>query len=120
MEQQSERDRDREKEHHHHQEKVSLELTEEILKSMEVGMAFRDHLKLSQPSSADLVYADSISVEEVGGTQVLDCGKKIELLVTGRYGRPKEVVGLVEFLAFNPATKYITGKVLTIDGGMVM
>uniref|UniRef100_A0ACD5U9V4 Uncharacterized protein n=1 Tax=Avena sativa TaxID=4498 RepID=A0ACD5U9V4_AVESA len=39
---------------------------------------------------------------------------------TGRYGQPEEVAGLVEFLALNPAAGYITGQVLTIDGGMVM
>ncbi|KAK9926697.1 hypothetical protein M0R45_023911 [Rubus argutus] len=38
----------------------------------------------------------------------------------GRYGQPEEVAGLVEFLALNPAAGYITGQVLTIDGGMVM
>ncbi|KAK4377000.1 hypothetical protein RND71_003296 [Anisodus tanguticus] len=38
----------------------------------------------------------------------------------GRYGQPEEVAGLVEFLAINPAANYITGQVLTIDGGMVM
>ncbi|KAB2041854.1 hypothetical protein ES319_D02G176300v1 [Gossypium barbadense] len=38
----------------------------------------------------------------------------------GRYGQPAEVAGLVEFLALNPASNYITGQVFTIDGGMVM
>lgn len=34
------------------------------------------------------------------------------LLITGRYGQPEEVAGLVEFLALNPAAAYITGQVL--------
>ncbi|XP_049403826.1 3-oxoacyl-[acyl-carrier-protein] reductase 4-like [Solanum stenotomum] len=38
----------------------------------------------------------------------------------GRYGQPEEVAGVVEFLAINPASNYITGQVITIDGGMVM
>ncbi|KAI5580556.1 hypothetical protein BDE02_08G161700 [Populus trichocarpa] len=50
-----------------------------------------------------------------------DIEKKIlETIPLGRYGQPEEVAGLVEFLALNPASSYITGQVLTIDGGMVM
>ena len=29
----------------------------------------------------------------------------------GRYGKPEEVAGLVEFLSLNPAASYITGQV---------
>ncbi|KAL3582666.1 hypothetical protein D5086_016998 [Populus alba] len=50
-----------------------------------------------------------------------DIEKKIlETIPLGRYGQPEEVAGLVEFLALNPASSYITGQVLTIDGGMVI
>ncbi|GFZ00003.1 NAD(P)-binding Rossmann-fold superfamily protein [Actinidia rufa] len=50
-----------------------------------------------------------------------DIEKKIlETIPLGRYGQPEEIAGLVEFLALNPASSYITGQVLTIDGGMVM
>lgn len=34
--------------------------------------------------------------------------------VSGRYGQPEEVAGLVEFLALNPAAGYITGQVLNL------
>lgn len=34
------------------------------------------------------------------------------LLNLGRYGKPEEVAGLVEFLALNPAAAYITGQVI--------
>ncbi|GFQ07418.1 3-oxoacyl-[acyl-carrier-protein] reductase chloroplastic [Phtheirospermum japonicum] len=46
--------------------------------------------------------------------------KLLEAIPLGRYGQPEEVAGLVEFLALNPAAGYITGQVITIDGGMVM
>ncbi|KAK1295488.1 hypothetical protein QJS10_CPA16g00233 [Acorus calamus] len=48
-----------------------------------------------------------------------DIEKKIlSTIPLGRYGQPEEVAGLVEFLAINPASSYITGQVFTIDGGM--
>ncbi|KAL2233700.1 UNVERIFIED_CONTAM: 3-oxoacyl-acyl-carrier-protein reductase, chloroplastic [Sesamum indicum] len=50
-----------------------------------------------------------------------DFEKKIlEAIPLARYGQPEEVAGLVEFLALSSAAGYITGQVLTIDGGMVM
>ncbi|MEL6384937.1 MAG: 3-oxoacyl-[acyl-carrier-protein] reductase [Cyanobacteria bacterium J06626_18] len=44
----------------------------------------------------------------------------LKFIPLGRYGQPGEVAGLIRFLAADPAAGYITGQVLTIDGGMVM
>jgi 3-oxoacyl-[acyl-carrier protein] reductase len=44
----------------------------------------------------------------------------LKYIPLGRYGEANEVAGLIRFLAADPAAAYITGQVLTIDGGMVM
>lgn len=44
----------------------------------------------------------------------------LKFIPLGRYGEATEVAGLIRFLAADPAAAYITGQVLTIDGGMVM
>jgi len=44
----------------------------------------------------------------------------LKTIPLGRYGLPKEVAGLVKFLALDPAAAYITGQTFNIDGGMVM
>lgn len=36
-------------------------------------------------------------------------------ILSGRYGQPEEVAGLVEFLALNPAAGYITGQVNSFE-----
>lgn len=44
----------------------------------------------------------------------------LKYIPLGRYGEATEVAGLIRFLASDSAAAYITGQVLTIDGGMVM
>jgi len=44
----------------------------------------------------------------------------LKYIPLGRYGEAEEVAGVIRFLAADPAAAYITGQVLTIDGGMVM
>jgi 3-oxoacyl-[acyl-carrier protein] reductase len=49
--------------------------------------------------------------------------KQVEALAgqipLGRLGRPEDIAGVARFLA-GPSARYITGQVITVDGGMVM
>jgi 3-oxoacyl-[acyl-carrier protein] reductase len=45
--------------------------------------------------------------------------KLLERIPLARLGQPEDVAGVVAFLA-SPAANYITGQILTVDGGMVM
>jgi 3-oxoacyl-[acyl-carrier protein] reductase len=45
--------------------------------------------------------------------------KLLERIPLQRLGQPDDVAGVVSFLA-SPAASYITGQILTVDGGMVM
>jgi 3-oxoacyl-[acyl-carrier protein] reductase len=45
--------------------------------------------------------------------------KLLEKIPLARLGQPEDVAGVVAFLA-SPAANYITGQILTVDGGMVM
>jgi 3-oxoacyl-[acyl-carrier protein] reductase len=45
--------------------------------------------------------------------------KLLEKIPLARLGQPEDVAGVVAFLC-SPAGSYITGQILTVDGGMVM
>jgi 3-oxoacyl-[acyl-carrier protein] reductase len=45
--------------------------------------------------------------------------KLLEKIPLARLGQPEDVAGTVVFLS-SPAASYITGQILTVDGGMVM
>lgn len=44
--------------------------------------------------------------------------KRIAGIPLGRIGNPKDVAGLVSFLA-GPDSKFITGQAITVDGGVL-
>jgi 3-oxoacyl-[acyl-carrier protein] reductase len=46
-------------------------------------------------------------------------GELVKNIPLGTLGQPEDIAGAVLFLA-GPAARYITGQVLTVDGGMVM
>ncbi len=45
--------------------------------------------------------------------------KLLERIPLQRLGQPEDIAGAVAFLC-SPAASYITGQILTVDGGMVM
>ncbi|BFM40457.1 3-oxoacyl-[acyl-carrier-protein] reductase [Synechocystis sp. LKSZ1] len=53
-------------------------------------------------------------------TQDLKADDILQFIPLGRYGQPKEVAGMIRFLATDPAAAYITGQTFNVDGGMVM
>ncbi len=53
-------------------------------------------------------------------TTELEAKDILKYIPLARYGQPEEVAGLVRFLAADPASAYITGQVMNVDGGMVM
>ncbi|PWA76998.1 ketoacyl-ACP reductase 1 [Artemisia annua] len=65
------------------------------------------------------ITANAIAPGFIASDMTAKLGEDIEkqILKTiplGRYGKPEEVAGLVEFLALNPASSYMTGQVIPI------
>ena len=53
-------------------------------------------------------------------TKDLDADAILRDIPLGTFGTQEQVAGAVRFLATDPASSYITGQVLQVDGGMVM
>tara|TARA_B100000700_G_scaffold328672_1_gene447290 strand:- start:2007 stop:2759 length:753 start_codon:yes stop_codon:yes gene_type:complete len=53
-------------------------------------------------------------------TKDLDENTYLSAIPLGKFGSPEHVAGTVRFLAADPASEYITGQTINIDGGMVM
>jgi len=53
-------------------------------------------------------------------TKNLDADAILQDIPLGTFGTQEQVAGAVRFLATDPASAYITGQVLQVDGGMVM
>ena len=53
-------------------------------------------------------------------TKDLDADTILRDIPLGTFGTQEQVAGAVRFLATDPASAYITGQVLQVDGGMVM
>jgi 3-oxoacyl-[acyl-carrier protein] reductase len=69
-----------------------------------------------------LVNAIAPGFVETDMTSALNDQLKADLLKSiplGAFGQPDDIANAVLFLA-SPASRYITGQVLTVDGGMVM
>ena len=57
---------------------------------------------------------------ETDMTKDLKADDILKLIPLGRYGKPEEIAGMIRFLAADPASKYITGQVFNVNGGMVI
>ncbi len=57
---------------------------------------------------------------ETDMTKELDAEPILSAIPLGTFGSPEHVAGTVCFLAADPASSYITGQVIQVDGGMVM
>lgn len=72
--------------------------------------------------SSDLVNCIAPGFIQTDMTDVLSDAQKEEIMrltPMGRIGKPEDIANVALFLA-SPSSDFITGQVITVDGGMVM
>ena len=65
------------------------------------------------------VYANGVAPGAVDTDMIVGHPYKEDYCALGRFAQPEDIAQAVVYLA-SPASNYVTGKVLTVDGGFVM
>ncbi|HWI58121.1 MAG TPA: SDR family oxidoreductase, partial [Bacillota bacterium] len=73
----------------------------------------------SRGITVNVVAPGFIETDMTSGLNAQLKGEVMKTIPLGSFGQPEDIANAAVFLA-SPAARYITGQVLTVDGGMVM